>query len=232
MNGDVGERSAAYSGVVGGLAQLEEDGAEALASQLVSARRILDVGAGSGVWSLAMTRRSTETPVTGVDLPDVLPVFLRRAEALDLAERADAIAGDYHALSLPSRAFDRVVLANVLHLEPEDRARALVRRVTDALDANGDLVIVDAFGRPDVGLDRARPINALHLAMRTRGARAHRAETVESWCREAGLARIQRVELEPIGLLANRSENWHVPHHAERIENRNVERPSGRRRGP
>jgi hypothetical protein len=79
--------------------------------------------------------------------------------------------------------FDRVVLANVLHLEPEGGARSLVARVATALKPDGDLVVVDALSDHSL----ARAIYSLHLAMRTHAGRAHPRQAIEHWCRDAGL---------------------------------------------
>jgi hypothetical protein len=63
--------------------------AEAIASRLAGdPEHILDLGAGTGVWSLAMARRSSRTRVTGVDLQAVLNAhFLRRAKELQCRAR-------------------------------------------------------------------------------------------------------------------------------------------------
>src|SRR5262249_17380517 len=71
--------------------------AEAIATRLAGEpEHILDLGAGTGVWSLAMARRSSRTRVTGVDLPAVLNAhFLRRAQELHCRERVDVLEGDF-----------------------------------------------------------------------------------------------------------------------------------------
>jgi SAM-dependent methyltransferase len=92
-------------------------------------------------------------------------------------------------MKLPSEAFDRILLANVLHLEPPHSARSLLRRMTAALAPGGELVVIDALAGGDPARDRARSIYALHLAMRTRRGRVHSRAEVERWCREAGLGR-------------------------------------------
>jgi ubiquinone/menaquinone biosynthesis C-methylase UbiE len=195
MDGSTAERSAAYKELTKALGRLFDDAARELAAKLAPRERILDVGAGSGVWSLAMAERSAAARITAIDLPQVLPAFEERAEHLGLRDRVDLVAADYHSIELPSEAFDRVLLANVLHLEPPRSARSLLRRVTAALAPGGELVVIDALLQGDPARDRARSIYALHLAMRTTRGRVHPRAEVERWCREAGLREGELVTL-------------------------------------
>jgi SAM-dependent methyltransferase len=194
MDGDAGERGKVYVGVVGALATLFEQTAAALAERLEPRSRILDVGAGSGVWSLAMGARAPEATVTALDLPDVLPAFLARAGALSLSGRVETIGGDFHTTPLGERRYDRVVLANVLHLEPSAEAAALVERAAAALDDRGDLVVIDALAAGTRERDLSRTVYALHLGMRTDTGRNHPLEEISGWCRAAGLERVETVE--------------------------------------
>jgi ubiquinone/menaquinone biosynthesis C-methylase UbiE len=196
MDGSADERSAAYKDVVPGLGELFEAHARDLASKLAPAEAILDVGAGSGVWSLAMCERSATARVTALDLPDVLPAFIARAEELDLGDQVATIAGDYQSVPLPGGGFDRIVLANVLHLEPVERARSLVAHVAPALRPGGDLVVIDALAEGTPDSVRAVSLYALHLAMRTRTGRVHPRAEIERWCREAGLGKGELITLD------------------------------------
>jgi SAM-dependent methyltransferase len=188
MNADAASREQSYRPVVSGLGSLFGPAADAVAERLGPSERVLDVGAGSGVWSLAMAARHPGTRVTALELPEVMPRFLERAEALGLRERTEALPGDYFGVALPEGAFDRVVVANVLHLEPAERAAALVRRLAPAIRPGGELV---AIGFTADGSDSevcSGRVYALHLSMRTVGGRNHPRADVEAWCRQAGLS--------------------------------------------
>jgi cyclopropane fatty-acyl-phospholipid synthase-like methyltransferase len=188
MDADPASREAAYAPAVERLAVSFGDAATELASALGGAPpSILDVGAGSGVWSLQMARRCAVTRVTALDLPAVLDRFRDRARSLGLADRISAIAGDYHEVDVPPAAYDRVVLANVVHLEPPDRAARLLSRARGWVRPGGEVVVVDALGRPPAE-DSATAVYAIHLALRTGSGRVHARAQIEGWLRDAGLA--------------------------------------------
>jgi SAM-dependent methyltransferase len=201
---DAATRDRIYKDVVPRLAALFEAPAallcDALADRIPFGARVLDVGAGSGVWSLSLARRRPDVRVTGLDLPGTAERFLERAAALGVAERTAAIRGDYLTVEHAPCAFDVALFAHVLHLEPPDRAAALLRRHVAALAPGGIAVIVDALPAQD----RAGSFLSaygLHLALRLPGARPHAHDDLRGWLRDAGLPAAQHVVLDDAGLI-------------------------------
>jgi SAM-dependent methyltransferase len=176
-----------FSGVAGALAR-------ELAQRLGDrpSLRVLDVGAGSGVWSLAILAETPTATSLAVDLPPVLPRFIERADALGVGSRADVLAGDFHRAIVERAGYDLVLLANVVHLEAAPAAQALVRRWGEAVAPDGALVIVDMLDGAD-DADRVHASYALHLGMRVPGAFPHHEGDLRAWLAAAGLPRIERV---------------------------------------
>lgn len=162
-----------------------------------SPQRILDVGAGSGVWSLAMAQRHRDARVVGLDLSDaVLEAFEARGSELGLVDRIETLAGDVHELEISPESFDRVVVANVLRLEPRDRAADLLRRLRRALQPRGDLIVVDAIGGGTAERETARALYRLHLSLRSGRTTVYDRDEVEQLLRAAGLQPVKFIEIE------------------------------------
>jgi cyclopropane fatty-acyl-phospholipid synthase-like methyltransferase len=191
------DREALYERATPGLGErfgaCAETLAEILAERLAGSRceAILDVGAGSGVWSLAMAARHDQALVTALDLEPVLRVFRERA---DDAHHA-CLAADYHHVALEPR-WDRVILANVLHLEAPTQARALLARAATWKRAAGAVIVVDTLLRTSRSA-RSLASYECHLALRVHGARVYEAEEIASWGRELDLEVAASIELEP-----------------------------------
>ncbi len=183
---DVAQRGESYGRVVAMLGQRFLPLARDLAAQLPEVATVLDVGAGSGVWSLAMAERSPSTRVVLVDLPEVVAVARERAEAMGLAERVEPLAGDYFEVAL-DRRFDRVVLANVLHLETEPDAASLVGRYARLLSPGGELVIIDCIEGEGYAHEVVVALYTLHLGMRTARGKPHHLHELCAWATAAGL---------------------------------------------
>jgi len=191
-------REKAYTGTVDYLAAFFAVPAAELAARLDplgAPGALLDVGAGSAVWGLAQLARAPGARLTALDLPAILPRARAHAEGLGLADRLDLLPGDFHTLELPRASFDRVILANVVHLEPPDRAAALLQRVAPALRAGGHLIVVDTMVAPTPERDRAFTAYALFLALRITGGRPHPEGDLRRWLAAAGLEPGERLDL-------------------------------------
>jgi SAM-dependent methyltransferase len=188
MDAAAGERERLYRDVVPELGRLFSAPAEQLADRLsgLAPQSILDVGCGSGVWSLAFARRVSGARVTGLDLAAVLERFRARAGQLGLGDRVATIAGDMHTAPLPPGHWDLVIIANVLRLEQVEAARLLIGRGVAALRPGGSLLIVDALAGGTAAARQSVAVYAFHLALRTRSGRVHTAAEIGRWMEQAG----------------------------------------------
>ncbi len=182
-------RDQAYGGVVLLLEKLLDDAARRLAAELTarSPKRVLDVGTGSGVWSLALLEACPECSAVGLDLPQVIPRFEARAAERGLAGRAVGLAGDYFEAPLEASAFDVIVVGSVLHLETPARARALLTRLRPALAPGGAIVVADMLMTDTTARRQAVAAYALELALRVEGGQPHAAEEIRAWLEALGL---------------------------------------------
>jgi cyclopropane fatty-acyl-phospholipid synthase-like methyltransferase len=189
-------REQAYSTVVQALGKMFGEAATELASKLdLRSKKILDIGCGSGVWSLAFAQRDPAVRVTGHDLPAVLESFTARATELGLADRIALLPGDVHQTTIP-RAFDLVIVANVLRIESPDRARAIVSRAAAAVEPGGQLLIIDALAGGTPEKERARAVYGLHLGMRTDHGRVYSRAEINGWIAEHGLREQRAIDLD------------------------------------
>lgn len=199
------DRDRTYGRVVLFLETLLDAAARRLAAVLAarSPKRVLDVGAGSGVWSLALLERCPECSVVGLDLPQVLPRFEARATERGLAGRAVGRAGDYFEVPLDASAFDTIIVGSVLHLEAPARAKSLLTRLRPALAPGGAIVIADMLMTDTTERRQAVAAYALELALRVEGGQPHAAADIRRWLEELGLAvgdAIPLDEVRPTGM--------------------------------
>jgi ubiquinone/menaquinone biosynthesis C-methylase UbiE len=205
----VEESEAQYQAQAAALAWMQTPSAEAAAAVLEAGQRfegaeILDVGAGSAIWSLTLAGHAPGARVTAIDWPAVLSVATATAERLGLAERLVLRPGNYHEVELPSALFDLAILANVAHLETPSGNRALLGRLRRALRPAGRLAIVDVLPGLPAG-DLSRALYALGLALRTEGGRVYPVAELEALLAETGFGPPRLVNLDAppyvVGLL-------------------------------
>lgn len=119
--------------------------AQALAARLdlTGRRRLLDIGAGSGIYACAIAARHPEVSGVALDQAPVDRIARKLIAERGLAGRVEVAVGDMFA-GLPPDC-DAHLFSNVLHDWGADEVRALLRRSHEALPAGGLLVIHDAF---------------------------------------------------------------------------------------
>ena len=148
-------------------------------------RMLLDVGGGTGLYSIAYLHRHPDLRAAVWDRPEVLKVAAEMAAEHGVADRLELIAGDMFADPVPPGA-DAILLSNVLHDWGVADCRTLIARCAAALAPGGRLIVHDVF--LDDALDGPLPV-ALYSAslFRLTEGRAYSAGEYGGWLREAGL---------------------------------------------
>jgi ubiquinone/menaquinone biosynthesis C-methylase UbiE len=147
--------------------------------------QILDVGAGSGVWSFNFLYKNPGISATVCDWPLVLKVAKESAERGKISERVSYIEGNYHECELGTNQFDYAILGNVTHIETISGNKALFKKIAHALNSTGKLLIFDSYGKQEVG-ELARSLYQLGLTIRTVQGKVYSSEEMNPWLREAG----------------------------------------------
>jgi SAM-dependent methyltransferase len=105
-------------------------------------RRLLDLGGGSGVYSIEACRQNPELTATVFDFENVCVVAREFIERAGLSERIEACALDFTSEALPAGA-DVVLLCGNIHAYDADTARRVVRNAHEALAPGGAMIICD-----------------------------------------------------------------------------------------
>jgi len=184
------------------LEELHRPLAEQLA-QRIDARevmRVLDVGGGSGVLSLALARRNPVLTAVVVDIPAVCEAGREIAAASGLADRVTYEPADILRDDLP-RPFDMAVMCDV-GVYSED----LFRRVAAAMSRGGRFVVADVLA-PAPGVAPASRVHwLLERSLSEPGATIETAGDIEAMLEAAGCHLLSRETMDPPGSEASRGD--------------------------
>lgn len=147
--------------------------------------RFLDVGGGTGIYSIALLQKYPELRATVLDHAEVLKVAAEMAERYGVSERLELREGDMFADPLPTDC-QAILLSNILHDWDVPQCRLLVERCANVLPAGGQLLIHDVFLNDE--LDGPLPIALYSAALfsLTEG-RAYSQAEYRGWLADAGL---------------------------------------------
>jgi len=156
---------------------------------LTGVRRLLDVGGGSGAFSIAMARANPDLHAVILDLPDVTPITREYIAREGLSGRVTTADGDYDRDEFGT-GFDMALLSAVIHSNSIEQNRALMARCARALVPGGRIVVQDFI----MDESRTRPAHgaffALNMLVNTRFGDTFTAGEVRSWLEDAGFGDI------------------------------------------
>ena len=115
---------------------------------LSRANRLLDIGGGTGLYSIAFLQRFPQLRAIIYDRPAVLKIAAEFAERYGVANRLECVAGDMFKDSFPDDC-DVMLLSNVLHDWDAPECSRLVAKSAASLPPGGRLLIHDAFLNDD-----------------------------------------------------------------------------------
>ena len=145
---------------------------------------LLDVGGGTGIYSIALLQKNPELRAIILDRPEVLRIAKEFAESYGVAARMEFLEGDMFTAHMPPADF--VLLSNILHDWDVDDCRKLVGRSAACLRPGGRLLIHDVLLNDALDGPLAVACYSAQLFALTEG-RAYSAAEYLGWLAEADL---------------------------------------------
>jgi ubiquinone/menaquinone biosynthesis C-methylase UbiE len=155
--------------------------------------RVLDLGAGSGIWGIALAQKSSRVRVTAVDWAGMIPTTKRITQKFGVGDRFRYVEGDMLEANFGS-GYDIATLGHILHSEGEDRSRQLLRKIFRALKSGGTIAIAEWL----VNDDRTKPLPSLMFAVQmlvnTEKGDTFSFNEIKNWLEEAGFKKVRKME--------------------------------------
>lgn len=193
-----GDGSAFFQELVPNIFVMSYGAAQALAKHLALGEsgppvRVLDIGAGSGVWGIAVGQSSPRVHVTAVDWPGVLPIAQKTAAKFGLADRYNVIPGDLATADFGS-GYNVITIGHILHSEGVERSKKLLRKCFDALAPGGTIAIQEFLTNPDRTGPPMSLIFAVNMLVNTEKGDTWSFEEIAGWLKEAGFTNPRALE--------------------------------------
>jgi ubiquinone/menaquinone biosynthesis C-methylase UbiE len=148
-------------------------------------KTLLDLGGGTGIYSLELLKRYPQLRAVVLDRPEVLKVAEECARSSDVTARLTLQAGDMFT-DAGNISADVVLLSNILHDWDVPECQSLVAKCAELLPAGGKLCIHDVFLHDT--LDGPLPLALYSAALFTlTEGRAYSALEYRQWMEAAGL---------------------------------------------
>jgi (2Fe-2S) ferredoxin/ubiquinone/menaquinone biosynthesis C-methylase UbiE len=197
----VASRTRDQQGVISFIAAMDRNAKEraaaivkAVGTNANGIHRMLDLGGGSGAYSIAFARAFPDLHSQIMDLAEVVPLAQGHIRQAGLADRITTRVGDM--LRDPfGENYDLILVSAICHMFSAEENRALFQRAYRALAPGGRFVVQDFILEPDKTAPRFAALFSLNMLVGTRGGSSYSEPEYTAWFRDAGFSDIRRLRL-------------------------------------
>jgi len=156
-------------------------------------RHFLDIGGGSGVYSMDFVKRNKENKATVFDLPDIIPITKKYVKKEGLVRQFGFICGDYNKDAFGS-GYDLAFLSAVIHINSPKQNQKLVKKCFAALNPSGMIVIQDHVMDEDRTSPFGGALFAMNMLVATESGDTYTESEIRNWLSDAGFSELKRIE--------------------------------------
>lgn len=160
---------------------------------LSGVKRVLDVGGGSGVYSMAFARAREDLEAVVFDLPGVTQIAERYIASEGLSGRISTRSGNYLADDFGA-GFDLVFISAVVHINSYEENRMLVSKAHAALNPGGRIAIQDQVMDEDRVNPQGGAVFALNMLVNTPHGDTYTESEIRQWLTDAGFRDCRRID--------------------------------------
>ncbi len=157
-------------------------------------KRLLDVGGGSGAYSIAFAQANPNLRADVFDLETVVSIAQKHIEQAGLKDRVVTRVGDLRSDAL-GEGYDLVLLSAICHMLGPDENRDLLRRAHAALLQGGRIAIQDHVMNEDGTAPRAGALFAINMLVGTPNGSTFSESQYREWLTTAGFGEVEHVAL-------------------------------------
>ncbi len=163
--------------------------------------RMIDIGGGSGAYSIAFAKASDLLHAEVFDLESVLPMTRGYIADAGVESRVTTRAGDLRRDGFGD-GYDLALVSAICHMLSADENRDLLKRCFAALRSGGRVVVQDFILNPAKTAPKSGALFSLNMLVGTKDGASYSDEEYRAWMIGAGFQDVTRVRLAgPTGLM-------------------------------
>ncbi|SEH31193.1 methyltransferase [Magnetospirillum fulvum] len=164
-------------------------------------RVLMDIGGGSGAYSLSLAKAFPNISAYVVDLPNVCLIADEYIAASSLGERVRTYPADIFVDVLPDSC-DVALLSQVLHSYSSLECEGLISRIYDILPQGGTIIVHEFFMDDDGSGPPFPALFAVNMLLESERGTSYSRKEVASWLRSVGFLDVRREDFAgPSGIL-------------------------------
>jgi ubiquinone/menaquinone biosynthesis C-methylase UbiE len=155
-------------------------------------KKLLDIGAGSGAYTIAFLKKNPQLNAVIFDLNGVVPIAKEKINENNFQDRVNFVAGDFYVDDLPTGC-DIALLSAIIHQNSPQQNVELYRKIYNALDPGGTLIIRDHIMDESRTNPPAGALFALNMLVNTKAGDTYTFKEVKDTLTTAGFVKVNLV---------------------------------------
>ena len=157
-------------------------------------RRILDLGGGSGAYSIAFAKACPDAQCEILDIPEVVPLTAEYVSQAGVSAQVSLRPGDMLRDDFGS-GYDIIMLNAICHMFSEQQNRDIFRRAHQALAPKGRLVVQDFILNPERTGPQHAALFSLNMLVNTDAGASYSEVEYTHWMKAADFSEVCRINL-------------------------------------
>ncbi len=148
-------------------------------------RTVLDLGGGSGIYSIMLAKKYPELKAIVFDFPPICRVAQEYIEKCNMSSQVSTMGGDFFKTNLP-KDVDVVILGQILHSYSIPECRRIMELSSEALRPRGSIIVTDFFLSDDKKGPLYPALFALNMIVGSKAGNAYSFAEVTEFLHNAG----------------------------------------------
>jgi SAM-dependent methyltransferase len=155
-------------------------------------KKLLDIGGGSGAYTIAFLKKNPQLNAVIFDLKGVIPIAKEKVRENNFQDRVNFVVGDFYVDDLPFGC-DIALLSAIIHQNSPQQNVELYRKINHALDPGGTLIIRDHIMDESRTSPPAGALFALNMLVNTQNGDTYTFREVKDTLKTAGFVEVNLV---------------------------------------
>jgi ubiquinone/menaquinone biosynthesis C-methylase UbiE len=165
----------------------------ARAFDLTGFKKLIDIGGGSGTYAIAFLEQAPHLQAVVFDFESVIEMARERLGDEGLLDRVELAAGDFYEDKIPEGC-DLALLSAIVHQNSPDENVALYRKIHEALEPGGALLIRDHVMDETRTRPPAGAVFALNMLVNTPAGDTYTFAEMKETLEKAGFERVKQIK--------------------------------------
>lgn len=156
-------------------------------------KHLLDIGGGSGAFSIILTNKYDGLKATVNEQPAVCKTVKEYVDKEGNNDKIDILAGDYFKIEFP--VHDVALFGQIFHTNSEDQNKFLLKKVHEKMEERGIIIITEFLLDEDKTGPLFPALFSLNMLKGTPNGRAYTFSEIKSWLEDTGFNNVEKQHL-------------------------------------